>query len=285
MPTSANLGLTLPTQGSSTQWGDWLNDAIGGIGGGYSVNSIDAVFKADGTGSSVGMNIGSGKTISIGGTATITGTFNMTASSYKFAGTGYFGTGDATGTPAAFTMRGADASGSNVAGVNLTLRPGNGTGTGGSGSFVVKIGPAGTSGSTANTLVDGLTLNSAGNLKLNVSGSQLLRSDNYEYTSVLTGTNAQTGTSYTLVASDAGKIITMSNASANTLTIPANSSVAFPVGTRIDIVQLGAGQTTISITSDTLVSYLSLTKIAGQYGGASIVKVASTQWVLVGNLG
>ena len=97
-------------------------------------------------------------------------------------------------------------------------------------------------------------------------------------------TNAQTGTSYGLVASDAGKMVTLSNASAITLTIPANASVAFPVGTEIDILQLGAGQVTVAITSDTLNSYNSLTKLAGQYAGATLKKTGTTTWVLVGNL-
>jgi hypothetical protein len=284
-PTSTNLGIVLPDPNVSTDWGYWLNDAIGNISGGaYSVKSIDAIFAGNGTGSSVGLNIGAGKTIAIAGTAAITGTFTQNASSYQFGGTGYFGSGNNTASPVAFTLRGADATGTNLTGVNLTLRPGNGTGTGGSGSFIVQIAPAGSSGTTANTMTAGMTLSNAGNLTLNVSGSQLRRSDTYEYTSVLTGTNAQTGTTYTLQASDAGKLVTMSNASANTLTIPANSSVAFPVGTRIDIVQLGAGQTTIAITSDTLVSYSGYTKLVGQYAGASIVKIASTQWALVGNI-
>jgi len=63
------------------------------------------------------------------------------------------------------------------------------------------------------------------------------------------GYNAQTGTTYTLVAGDQSAVITMSNASANTLTIPTNSSVAFPIGTVILIYMLGAGTTTI--TGDT----------------------------------
>lgn len=100
----------------------------------------------------------------------------------------------------------------------------------------------------------------------------------------VTGINTQTGTTYTLVLGDAGKTISMDNASSNTLTIPANASVAFAVGTRIDLVQLGAGQTTVAITSDTLVSRGSKFKINGQYGMASLLKTTTTQWVLVGDL-
>ena len=57
------------------------------------------------------------------------------------------------------------------------------------------------------------------------------------------GISTQTG-SMTTVLTDAGKTITMSNASANTVTIPANSSVAYVVGTRINILNLGAGACT-----------------------------------------
>ena len=60
-------------------------------------------------------------------------------------------------------------------------------------------------------------------------------------------TNAQVA-SYTLVLADKDKLVEVSNASANTLTVPLNSSVAFPVGTQITILQTGAGQTTITAT-------------------------------------
>lgn len=97
--------------------------------------------------------------------------------------------------------------------------------------------------------------------------------------------NAQTGTTYTLDATDAGKMITMNNAAANTLTIPANASVAFPVGTEIHIMQLGAGATTVAITTDTLNVDADFTKVlAGQYSVATIKKMTSTMWVIFGGL-
>ena len=61
--------------------------------------------------------------------------------------------------------------------------------------------------------------------------------------------STQTGTSYPLVLEDQGKLITMSNASANTLTIPLNSNVAYPVGTWIDVSNIGAGTCTITAGS------------------------------------
>ena len=97
--------------------------------------------------------------------------------------------------------------------------------------------------------------------------------------------NNQTGTTYTLVLSDAGKNVTLNNASAITLTIPANSSVAFPIGTSILLTQLGAGQVTVSITTDTLNVASTFTAVlAEQYSEAVITKKTSTMWVISGDL-
>ena len=96
--------------------------------------------------------------------------------------------------------------------------------------------------------------------------------------------DTRTGTSETLTLADAGQFITLNNASPITLTIPANGSVAFPVGTRIDFAQLGAGQVTFAITTDTLRSSGSMLKLTGQYSGATIYKLASTEWILIGDI-
>ena len=96
--------------------------------------------------------------------------------------------------------------------------------------------------------------------------------------------SAQTA-SYTLVLGDAGKMVTMTNASANNLTVPPNSSVAFPLNTRIDLIQYGAGQTTIVAGSGvTILSSGSKLKLTGQYSGASLWKKASDTWVLIGDI-
>jgi hypothetical protein len=96
---------------------------------------------------------------------------------------------------------------------------------------------------------------------------------------------AQTGTSYTLVLTDAGKMVTMTNASANTLTVPPNADVAFPTNTRIDVLQYGAGQTTIAAGSGvTIYSSGSKLKLTGQYSGATLWKKDTNTWVLIGDL-
>jgi hypothetical protein len=99
----------------------------------------------------------------------------------------------------------------------------------------------------------------------------------------LVATNAQTGTAYTLVIGDADKLVEMSNAAAITLTIPTNSSVAFPTGTQIDLLQTGAGQVTVGGAGVTLQSEGSKLKLKGQYAAATLIKRATDTWVLIGN--
>lgn len=97
--------------------------------------------------------------------------------------------------------------------------------------------------------------------------------------------DAQTGTTYTLVLSDAGKVVTLTNASAITLTVPPNASVAFPVNTRIDLIQYGAGQVSVAAGSGvTIYSKASALKLSAQYAGATLWKKATNTWVLIGDL-
>jgi hypothetical protein len=96
--------------------------------------------------------------------------------------------------------------------------------------------------------------------------------------------NAQTGTTYTLILTDAGKMVTLTNASAITLTIPTNASVAFPINTRIDLLQYGAGQVTVGGAGVTINSSGAKLKLTGQYSGASLWKKATDTWVLIGDL-
>ena len=96
--------------------------------------------------------------------------------------------------------------------------------------------------------------------------------------------NAQTA-SYTLVLADAGKTITMSVAGANNLTVPPNSSVAFATGTMINVIQIGAGQTTLVAGAGVTVNSKSGNlKITGQYSGVSLYKRDTNTWVAVGDL-
>lgn len=97
--------------------------------------------------------------------------------------------------------------------------------------------------------------------------------------------NAQTGTTYTLIITDAGGLITLNNSSAITVTVPPNSSVAFPVGTQIGLMQTGAGQVTLVGGSGVTVNaYNSALKIAGSGGLAVLVKTATNTWQAAGAL-
>ena len=96
--------------------------------------------------------------------------------------------------------------------------------------------------------------------------------------------NTQTGTTYTTVAADASKLVTLNNASAITLTIPPNSSVAYAVGTKIDLAQIGAGQVTVAAGAGVTVNATPTLKLRAQYSGASCIQYAADTWILAGDL-
>lgn len=91
---------------------------------------------------------------------------------------------------------------------------------------------------------------------------------------------------YTLQLSDAGDILEINSASANTITVPTSSTTNFTIGTQMTIVQYGAGQTTITTGSTNVLlrSAGNATKIAAQYGGATLIKRGTDEWYLLGNI-
>ena len=97
--------------------------------------------------------------------------------------------------------------------------------------------------------------------------------------------NAQTVTTYNLVLTDAHKTVTLTNGSAIDARIPTNAGTAFPIGTRIELLQGGAGQVTVAPTSGVTVnSSGGKTKLAAQYAQATILKVATDTWYLFGDI-
>jgi hypothetical protein len=95
-------------------------------------------------------------------------------------------------------------------------------------------------------------------------------------------TSTQTGTTYTLVSGDAGDYVTLNNASAITLTVPAS---VFSAGDTVNLVQLGAGQVTVAAGAGmTVNSQGSKMKISGQYGVATLLFTSASVAVLLGNL-
>jgi hypothetical protein len=94
------------------------------------------------------------------------------------------------------------------------------------------------------------------------------------------------GTTYTLALADANKTLKTTSSSATTITVPANGTIAFPIGTEIYILQYGSGQVTVSAASGAVVrSDSSRVKIKTQYSSVSLLKIDTNEWVLTGNLG
>jgi hypothetical protein len=87
-----------------------------------------------------------------------------------------------------------------------------------------------------------------------------------------------------LVLTDASDLVEINSASANNLTVPLNSSVAFPVGTQISLLQVGAGQMTVVATGGVTINATPGLKLRAQWSSATLIKRATDTWVLVGDL-
>jgi hypothetical protein len=123
--------------------------------------------------------------------------------------------------------------------------------------------------------------------KGNVSGSSAAPSDlTVAQVQVALNNNiiTESTTARTLVIGDAFKYIRTTSASATTITVPLNSSVAFAIGTQIDVFQAGAGQVTFAATGGVTINYNTGLKIGAQYKAATLKKVATDAWDLVGGL-
>lgn len=100
--------------------------------------------------------------------------------------------------------------------------------------------------------------------------------------------NAQTGTTYTFVLTDRDDLVTASNASAQTYTVPLNSSVAFPTGTLINLIQIGAGQVTVQGAGGVTIASTGATsatpKTRAQYSVLTLIKAGSDSWYVTGDI-
>jgi len=102
--------------------------------------------------------------------------------------------------------------------------------------------------------------------------------------------NAQTGTTYTFALTDNGKLVTASNAAAQTYSIPTNATTAFPIGTQINLIQIGAGQVTVSAATPgtTTISSNAATpagpKCRNQFAALTCIKVATDVWYVIGDI-
>lgn len=102
------------------------------------------------------------------------------------------------------------------------------------------------------------------------------------------GINTQTGTTYTTVLADNGKLITQTNASAITTTIPLNSSVAYPVGAQLNIVQYGAGQITVvgagGVTVVSTGATAATPKTRVRYSSLTAIQTSTDNWLVAGDI-
>ena len=211
---------------------------------------------------------------------------NGTALSAATAGTDYVAPGGALGTPSSGTLTnatglpistGVSGLGTNIAtflatpsSANLAAALTDETGSGAnvfatSPTLVTPILGTPTSGTLSNCTVDGTNEVGFKNIPQNSQSA-----------------------AYTLVLADAGKHIfhPSTDANARTFTIPANSSVAYPIGTAITFINMTSQVVTIAITTDTM--YLSSAGTTGsrslaQYGSATAIKMTSTTWLISGS--
>jgi hypothetical protein len=103
--------------------------------------------------------------------------------------------------------------------------------------------------------------------------------------------NAQTGTTYTFVLADAdNKLVTASNASAQTYSIPTNATTAFPIGTQLNLIQIGAGQVTVQAATSGTTTVVSTgatsasPKCRAQYSAITLVKRDTDSWYAIGDI-
>lgn len=100
----------------------------------------------------------------------------------------------------------------------------------------------------------------------------------------LAGVNSQTGTSYNLVSSDEGKLVTFNNASAITVTVPTVASASWRTGAPIYLCQIGVGQVTVQGASGVTISTTMTAKTRSQYSTLSLIHLGSNSWILTGDM-
>ena len=79
-------------------------------------------------------------------------------------------------------------------------------------------------------------------------------------------------------------MVEMGNASANTFTVPLNSSVAYPIGAQINILQTDVGQTTVVATAGVTINATPGLKLRTRWSSATLIKRGTDTWVLAGDL-
>jgi hypothetical protein len=149
------------------------------------------------------------------------------------------------------------------------------------------------SGAGTFTAGNGLTLTDTAfsintSITADLSTAQTLTNKTLTAPKINLGLNAQTGTTYTLVLGDAGKVVTASNSSAITVTIPPSGDVAYAIGSQITVLQKGTGQVTFAQGSGVTINSTGATatapKLRARYSSATCVYEGSDVWYVVGDI-
>ena len=146
----------------------------------------------------------------------------------------------------------------------------------------------------AGTGLSGGTITTSGTIAIDstvatLTGTQTLTNKTLTDPKINLAFDAETA-SYTAVLANNGQVVTMDNASANTFSIPTNASVAFPIGTQINVLSIGAGQTTIqAVTSGTTTiqstgATAAAPKLRVRYSAATCLKAGTDLWYVFGDI-
>ena len=97
-------------------------------------------------------------------------------------------------------------------------------------------------------------------------------------------TAATAGSVYTLGTADSGKLLMCAGTASGTVQIPTNSSQAFAIGQKVDLAQLGTGTVTVVGTAGVTLRSTPSAILRTQYSAASVVKIGTDEWLLMGDL-